>query len=260
MASSSFKAKLNAAGIVAVNAGTVSDCHVLSSVTLEVDKEHCGGIAVENGATGSTGTVTGCTVAAVFRLPVQIYNDNDMGGIVGYNMSNCTISNCLFYGTVVTANNAQTLFGCIAEKYFANSTYSGNCYRPATYSEGSYAAFKTGDDNANATIVHVAISGIPTGATVSPAAPYIYAGSYWYPSGTTVTITPGANTAFKTFSVSGATSSSFAADKLSATLTVGTQDVNVSVTLQAIGGSAAITAAPTPRGASPRTLAATTPA
>ena len=230
LANSSFKAKLNAAGIVCVNNGTVSDCHVLSSVTLEVKQNRCAGIAVE-----SKGIVTGCTVAAVFKLPVQIYNDNDMAGIVGLNWS--TITDCLFYGTVVTDGNAQTLFGCIAEKYFSGTTYSGNCYRPATYSEGSYAAFKTGDGNSNATIVHVAISGIPTGANVSPAAPYSYAGSYWYPSGTTVTITPGENTAFKTFSVSGATSSSFAADRRSATIALGTADVTVSATLQAIGGS-----------------------
>ena len=230
LANSSFKAKLNAAGIVCVNNGTVSDCHVLSSVTLEVKQKRCAGIAVE-----SKGIVTGCTVAAVFKLPVQIYNDNDMAGIVGLNWS--TITDCLFYGTVVTDGNDKTLFGCIAEKYFSGTTYSGNCYRPVAYSEGTYTAFKTGDVNANATIVHIAISGIPTGATVSPAAPYSYAGSYWYPSGTTVTITPGENTAFKTFSVSGATSSSFAADRRSATIALGTADVTVSATLQAIGGS-----------------------
>ena len=230
LANSSFKAKLNAAGIVCVNNGTVSDCHVLSSVTLEVKQKRCAGIAVE-----SKGIVTGCTVAAVFKLPVQIYNDNDMAGIVGLNRS--TITDCLFYGTVVTDGNDKTLFGCIAEKYFSGTTYSGNCYRPVAYSEGTYTAFKTGDGNANATIVHIAIGGIPTGATVSPAAPYSYAGSYWSPSGTTVTITPGENTAFKTFSVSGATSSSFAADRRSATIALGTADVTVSATLQAIGGS-----------------------
>lgn len=184
VANSHFKAQENAAGIVGINAGTVSDCHVLSSVTIEVTEKHCGGITVENGETGRTGTITDCTVGAVFKLPVLIYNDNEMGGIAGDNYSG-TITDCLFYGTVVTANNAQTLFGCIAEKYFAGCTYSGNCYRPVSYSGGgSYAAFKTGDGNSNATIVHVAISGIPTGANVSPAAPYIYDGNYWYPSGT----------------------------------------------------------------------------
>ena len=58
----------------------------------------------------------------------------------------------------------------------------------------------------------------------------------YYASGATATLTPPANTAFKTFSVSGATYS-FAADKKSATVTIGTTDVTITATLQTIGGS-----------------------
>ena len=58
-----------------------------------------------------------------------------------------------------------------------------------------------------------------------------------YMEGSVITLTPNdADKVFKTFSVSGATYS-FAADKKSATVTIGSTDVTITATLQTIGGS-----------------------
>ncbi len=59
-----------------------------------------------------------------------------------------------------------------------------------------------------------------------------------YMEGSVITLTPNdADKVFKTFSVSGATSSSLAADKKSATVTIGSTDVTVTATLMALTGT-----------------------
>ena len=233
VANSSFQAYKYVAGIVADNGGTVSDCHVASTVTLKVGYTYCGGIVARNYTPNSStgGTVTGCTVGACLQLPSYTMNKVALGGIVGDQNSAGTISDCLFYGSMeVYKNGTTTLFGCITESNYG--TITGNCYCPV----GTYHAFREGSDTDGTVVVSV-VSGIPDGATVSSAATYTYGGNTYCAQNATATITAATNTAFMTFSVSGATGSSVAADKKSATVTLGTNDVTITATLQAIGGS-----------------------
>ena len=232
VANSSFQAYKYVAGIVADNGGTVSDCHVASTVTLKVGYSHCGGIVASNYTPNSStgGTVTGCTVGACMDLPSRTMNKMAFGGIVGDQNSAGTISNCLFNGTVTVYDGTSTLFGCITD--YKYGTITGNCYCPI----GTYDAFGEGSDTDGTAAVSV-VSGIPDGATVSSAATYTYGGSTYCAQNAATTITAATNTAFKTFSVSGATSSSVTDDKKSATVNLGTQDVTITATLQTIGGS-----------------------
>ena len=232
IANSTIYAKEHVAGIVVYNEGTVSDCHVASTVTLKVSNTYCGGIVARNYTPNSStgGTVTGCTVGACLQLPSYTMNKKALGGIVGDQNSAGTISNCLFNGTVTVYNGDTTLFGCITESNYG--TITGNCYCPV----GDYHAFREGSDTAGAAAVSI-VSGIPNGATVSSAATYTYGGNTYCAQNATATITAATNTAFKTFSVSGATGSSVAADKKSATVNLGTNDVTITATLQTIGGS-----------------------
>ena len=232
VANSSFQANKYVAGIVADNGGTVSDCHVASTVTLKVSNTYCGGIVARNYTPNSStgGTVTGCTVGACLQLPSCTMNKAALGGIVGDQNSAGTINDCLFKGSVTVYNGDTTLFGCITESNYG--TITGNCYCPV----GSYHAFRSGSDTDGTAAVSV-VSGIPDGATVSSAATYTYGGSTYCAQNAATTITAATNTAFKTFSVIGATSSSVTDDKKSATVNLGTQDVTITATLQTIGGS-----------------------
>ena len=233
IANSTIYAYDHVAGIVAYNAGTISDCHVASSVTLKVGDTYCGGIVAHNYmplSPGTAGTVTGCTVAARLQLPHHLYNRVSLGGIVGEQNSAGTISNCLFIGSVeVDKGGTTTLFGCITEYNYG--TITGNCYCPI----GTYHAFKRESDTDGAAAVSK-VSGIPDGVTVSSAATYTYGGNTYCAQNAVTTITPPANTAFRTFTATGATYS-LAADKRSASLTLGTSDATVTATLQTIGGS-----------------------
>ncbi|MBR6190227.1 MAG: leucine-rich repeat protein [Prevotella sp.] len=231
VASSSFQAYKYVAGIVAYNGGTVSDCHVASTVTLKVGYSHCGGIVASNYTPNSStgGTVTGCTVGACLQLPSRTMNKTAFGGIVGDQNSAGTISNCLFYGTVTVYDGTTTLFGCITDYYYG--TITGNCYCPI----GTYLAFGEGSDRDGAAAVSM-VSGIPDGATVSSAATYTYGGNTYCAQNAATTITAGTNKAFSTFTVTGATCS-LAGDKKSATVNLGTNDVTITATLQTIGGS-----------------------
>ena len=233
IANSTIYAHDHVAGIVAYNAGTISDCHVASSVTLKVGDTYCGGIVAHNympRIPDTAGTVTGCTVAARLQLPHHLYNSVSLGGIVGAQNSAGTISNCLFYGSVeVDKGGTTTLFGCITE--YNHGTITGNCYCPI----GTYHAFKRESDTDGAAAVSK-VSGIPDGVTVSSAATYTYGGNTYCAQNAVTTITPPANTAFRTFTATGATYS-LAADKRSASLTLGTSDATVTAMLQTIGGS-----------------------
>ena len=233
IANSTIYAHDHVAGIVAYNAGTISDCHVASSVTLKVGDTYCGGIVAHNYmplSPSTAGTVTGCTVAARLQLPYRQYNSVSLGGIVGAQNSAGTISNCLFYGSMeVDKGGTTTLFGCITE--YNHGTITGNCYCPI----GTYHAFKSESDTDGAAAVSK-VSGIPDGVTVSSAATYTYGGNTYCAQNAVTTITPPANTAFRTFTATGATYS-LSADKRSASLTLGTSDATVTATLQTIGGS-----------------------
>ncbi len=233
---SSFYGSKNVAGILIGNyGGTVTDCHVESSVTLQVKNNYCGGIAAINGSNVSTkysSVITDCSVGAKFELPPHT-NSNSVsyGGIVGLqNSTTATISNSLFYGTVEVDNGSSTFFGCISEHNYG--TITGNSYRPA----GGFSAFRETADPEGTTVVY-AVSGLHEAATGNPAAAYIHNGVRYYAPSTKLTIGTGdENKVFRSFSATGATAS-LSTDKTKATLTVGIQDITVSATLLTIGGT-----------------------
>ncbi len=233
---SSFYGSKNVAGILIGNyGGTVTDCHVESTVTLNVKNNYCGGIAAINGSNVSTkysSVITDCSVGAKFKLPSHT-NSNSVsyGGIVGsQNSTTATISNSLFYGTVEVDNGSSTFFGCISEHNYG--TITGNSYRPA----GGFSAFRETADPEGTTVVY-AVSGLHEAATGNPAAAYIHNGVRYYAPSTKLTIGTGdENKVFRSFSATGATAS-LSTDKTKATLTVGIQDITVSATLLTIGGT-----------------------
>ena len=91
-------------GIVGENhGGTVSNCHVLSDVTINAVKSmsmyHGGNV----GSNNNGGIVTNCTGAATVTYAAGISYCQCYGGIVGEN-ENATVTNCLYTGTTVSGN------------------------------------------------------------------------------------------------------------------------------------------------------------
>lgn len=124
LAGSSIEGGNNTGGIVGTNNGTVTNCHVGSNVSISSFGQwrHIGGIVGYN-----IGTIDGCTSAA----SVSTTNDvNGYGGIVGNNVQDGTVKNCLYLGNTVSAGNS-TYVGAIAG-YTNNGTFSNNLYHPAS--------------------------------------------------------------------------------------------------------------------------------
>ena len=116
-------------GIVGNNNGTITDCHVLSGVTVRTVQDHVnyhGGIAGYN----DHGTITGCTSAAALDFVGNAYTLYYVGGIVGYNQLG-TVSQCIYLGNtlrcdyyigaIVAYNNMATVENC----YFTSTTIQG---------------------------------------------------------------------------------------------------------------------------------------
>ena len=231
VANSSFTADKWVAGITCKNMGTITNCHVESTVTLTANKtstsEYCGGIAAQNGIGTSNGTnigtITNCTVGAKFVL-VNRQNEAYFGGIVGRNDGESPVSGCLCYSTDVTANlNYFKIL--IGRSYNNGNVVTNNYYRPV----GNY-----GHGAPDGTATHVrAVSGIPSGVTVSPAVCVSHGGFDYLPANTTITLTAPDHKVFKNdFSASGTGSSySLSSDKKTATVKIATADVTVNATI-----------------------------
>ena len=129
LANSTFTGYDNVGGIVGDNNGTIENCRVESNVTIKAghDYAHChGGIA---GSNGSTATIIGCisaaTVSSNGKSNCQYY-----GGILGY-FSGGTIENCLYTGTIITANNYKgaivgyTISGTLTNNYYTSINLGG---------------------------------------------------------------------------------------------------------------------------------------
>ena len=224
VASSSFTAYKWVAGITCKNEGTITNCHVESTVTLTANNiysEYCGGIAAQNGGT-NIGTITNCTVGAKFVLRNGV-NQQSYGGIVGYNYGASPVSGCLCYSTDVTSdlNFFKILIG---RSYNNGDVVTNNYYRPV----GNY-----GHGAPEATTTHVrAVSGIPSGVT-SPQLRVSHGGYGYFAANTTITLTAPAHKIFTNdFSASGTGSSyTLSSDKTTATVTIATSDVTVNATV-----------------------------
>ena len=107
--------------------GYISGCHVLSDVTIRTPASYAfnvGGIAGYN-----MGTVTGCTSAASI---VNIYSDNeDNGGVVGYNNETGTVSDCLFLGNTL-GNPEKKVYGLGAIVGLNKGTVRNSFYTSTT--------------------------------------------------------------------------------------------------------------------------------
>ena len=152
------------------------------------------------------------------------------GGIIKDSGPNIFVTNC-FADVTVSATNKGKIFACINVNY-SDEHILGNYY----HDDGDGKGY--GGNNYNlgtskiAPVYTVNATGFTTAATN---ATVTHAGKLYFLSGAT-TFTPPSNTAFKTFSVSGATYS-LAADKKSATVTIGSTDATVTATLQTLSGS-----------------------
>ena len=226
VASSSFSADKWVAGITCKNEGTITNCHVESTVTLTANNiysEYCGGIAAQNGIGTNIGTITNCTVGAKFVLRNGV-NEQSYGGIVGYNYGASPVSGCLCYSTYVTSNlNFFKIL--IGHSYNNGDVVTNNYYRPV----GNY-----GHGAPDATTTHVrAVSGIPSVVTVSPTVCVSHGGYGYFAANSIITLTAPAHKLFTNdFSASGTDSGyTLSGDKTTATVTIATSDVTVNATV-----------------------------
>ena len=122
LTNSTFKANTNVGGIVCENWGTIENCHVTSSVSIEYysgNGGNFGGIVGTN-----NGTVDGCTSAAT----VDGKTKGKVGGIVGYNEG--TLKNSLYYGNSVT--NGEYVGAIVGYENTSGGTLTSNYYVPWT--------------------------------------------------------------------------------------------------------------------------------
>ena len=244
LASSTIIGKAYVGGIVGyLQYGTVSNCHVLSSVSILAsadDSNYFGGIVGQTypNKTVSSATIENCTSAA--SVTDNGHNNcSNYGGIVGYNYYNddqhaSTVTGCFYYGNAV---NASSSAGAIVGSYWYSNGIS-NCYYncPSTISGIGY-----GNTDIGTTRVYKLTLG--TGATslnVSGNATYTHNGIKYYAAGTTATVATTDNTQviLALSATSGTISNlSIVSDKHSATFTIGSSDVTLGGTVKTISGT-----------------------
>ena len=207
--------------------GTVARCHVTSTVFIRANDQ--GGDYYHGGVVGSSGSgtvVEDCTSAATVTGNTNSELFLYYGGIAGVNYG--TVRRCLADGVsvpVITSGYGNS-YGAVVGMNKNNGTASGNYYHNCTAGTATTGIGVCGADQSGQAEPVYALSGIPTAATVSPAATFTYGGTSYYTANTEITITsPDASTIFSTFAATGATASSLATDKLSATITLGTATV-----------------------------------
>ena len=130
LASSTFTGYSTVGGIVGRNDGTVENCRVESSVSINAARNGSsshGGIAGEN-----SGFVIGCISAATVSTPNDYTNSLANGGIVGYNKTG-GVRNCLYTGTNVSVNKYKGAIvgfdednkGTFTNNYYTNINLGG---------------------------------------------------------------------------------------------------------------------------------------
>ena len=123
-------------GIAGYNSGSVSNCHVLSNVTIHdvANATDHGGIAGYN-----RGLVEGCTSAA----SITTSYGKRFGGVVGGNFDG-TVRDCLYLGnTVGGTNNVGAIVGLntgtVENCYFTSTTITGKNYSGGTIANADCA-------------------------------------------------------------------------------------------------------------------------
>ena len=176
---------------------------------------------------------------------------NICGGIAGYLSKNNAIYNNVADATV-SATKTRYSTGQTTEDYcqgaiagYVSSKYSQspnlNYYHAAgltAYGKTVGHPFVTVADGNDA--AHIYTVTLPSGLSLTGDATATIGTARYYIAGATVSLTvEDADKAIKTLTATGAASSSVAANKKSATVTLGTSDATVSTTLQAISGTTA---------------------
>ena len=210
---------------------SITNCHVVNSslaITGGSDAK-CGGLigSVEDDQSSQPlATVSGCSVTAT-----SITNNISgqyCGGLLGYLTCRKNV-----YDNFVEATLTGDNKGGIAGKLTNTTTpsdYHDNYYHAAT----GLTAIPSQTDNGEAAVC--ALSGVPSGVTVSPTALLTRDTKNYYAVGNVTLTIDDANKIFSSFNVSGATYS-VAGNKKSATVTLATSDATVSTTLLVITGS-----------------------
>ena len=138
-------------GIVGINSGTVSDCHVAATVSILAVSHQAwqhGGIVGNN----PNGTVSHCTSAAMLTNST---GNSGYGGIAGKNI-NGTLRHNLAIGAVVPAVTGNTRGAICGEN---SGTFQNNYYYACTV-DGKANATGVGCDNADVTDNDGAVPGI----------------------------------------------------------------------------------------------------
>ena len=149
-------------GIVGCNTGgTITNCHVTSSVTIKANKdssgERFGGIVGNNGfyeKDGTKGKVSNCSSAATLQSANRL-----VGGIAGNNEPGCTLINNVVVGANISAkSNYGAIAGCnnggnLGHNYYADCTGTniGGCDGADT--NGAELAIALYDTKENATTI-----------------------------------------------------------------------------------------------------------
>ncbi len=203
-------------GIVGRNeSGTITNCHVLSDVTIHAVASYTrmhGGIV---GYNGTDATVSGCTSAA--SITTTTASGGVFGGVVGYNQR--TVRDCLYLGNTI---EGEAYVGAIVGNNYANAQ---NCYYTSTAITGkdenggtlanavcalgfkgygtvtNYGLARTVEAGLGVTIDAIALTGTATDyrvitgmtgdniITAYSGGGIVYAGKAYCPGGSTVSLT-----------------------------------------------------------------------
>lgn len=179
-----------AAGICGVNHGNIVNCHVTSSVTINVSdpETSIGGISASNSVIG---VVEGCTSAVTINATDK---NTYVAGIVGFNYG--VVKNCLVYGgsligkpgwtAAVVAGNLyhNAAISIVTDNYYTLSMWLNNS--PLSIEEGNIALIENGCDRSKVLDPNFAVvydKEVPSIHDVEPDTTYDYDGIKKYPNG-----------------------------------------------------------------------------
>ena len=192
-----------------------------------------------NGKAGGIASYVACFNMSNCKVSGTIKGYGYAAGLIGQAGSFCTMNGC-FADVTVSAHKADPNAQyppayCLIGQYSNNMSASGNYYHD---NGGNVSANYNSVIKNSATPLYM-VTGAPSGVTVAATnATLTYNAKHYFAAGSTATLTvDDANKILRTFSVSGGATYNVAANKKSATVTVGTADVTVSATLQTVSGT-----------------------
>ena len=199
----------------------LEDCDIQTTAS----SSRAAGISAADPANGIAVRIDNCRVSGTISGVLFA------GGIIMTSGTSVYVTNC-FADVTVSANTKGKIYAYVGSEYGGNHIL-GNYYHDSGDGVGYSGDSFNLDASEIAPVYTVKGTGFTTAATN---AVVTHGGKQYFLANATATITPPANTAFRTFTATGATYS-LAADKRSASLTLGTSDATVTATLQTIGGS-----------------------